>query len=129
VKYEYIKKDEYEDIKHWFEAWGWPPIPEQFLPENGIVVMDGDVGICAAWLYQTDTPICWLEHFISNKDATKKQRKEGLEGLLNYMTNLAKELGADLVMTSMKGELMGSKLIGEGYQASDKGMSHYIKVI
>lgn len=129
MKARLLTRDDYNELKSWWASWDWPAIPKEFLPENGVLVYNDDYNICAAWLYKTDVPICWAEHFISNKEATKQDRQDGLIMLLDELNILAKDMGFKVVMTSMKGRIMESKLKQNGYVSSDKNMSHYIRAL
>jgi hypothetical protein len=55
-----IKKDKkfYPIISKWWEEWKMPVLDIRFLPDNGIMVKDGERFMCAGWFYKTEVPIC-----------------------------------------------------------------------
>ena len=52
-------ESDYEDILlGWWRSWGFSAPPKDFLPDNGtggIMVLDGDIPVCAGLLIQTLT--------------------------------------------------------------------------
>ncbi len=96
-----IRPLNYEDydttLVGWWNDWGWQVAPKrELLPANGIggvMVYDGDVPVCAAFLYTTNSGIAWIDWIVSSKTYTnKKGRKEALNILVESLTNTAKNL-------------------------------------
>lgn len=122
----FYNKDDYAMFSKWWDDWGWPPIPLEFLPPAGIVIGDDDGDICAVFLYLTDTPIVWAENYISSKDAKGKRRKEAMSMLIKEAQRLSVEMGGKVVMSAVRHDNLASKLEDNGFIVSDKGLVNYI---
>lgn len=112
------KVKDYGVISKWCESWGWPAFPLEYLPTEGIVISDGDVDICAGWLYKTDSMVCWAENYISNKEATKEQRDKGLRYLIDELTEIARAFDYKLMMSTIHSSNKGmiNKLLDSGFE-------------
>lgn len=123
------KTDNYDLFCKWWEAWGWASIPFEFLPDDGVVVSyDGDK-VCAAFLYKTDTPICWAENYISDPRADREIRDEALNLLIQALSEKAKDAGFVVMMSAIKHNILGRRLEKNGFQMADQNLTSYIKVL
>ena len=70
-----LNSNDYDNILlGWWKDWGWVAPPKDFLPQNGeggIIILDGDVPICAGFLYASNSNLCWVDWIISNKQYRK----------------------------------------------------------
>ena len=121
--------EDYEALSRWWAQWGWDAIPQAFLPETGLIVTYNSIPVCAAFIYKTDTPIYWVENYISNKDAPKSIRSESLELLILSCLEKAKDMGALIVMSSIKHNGLGRRLEKNGFVVSDKNMTTYMRAL
>ena len=58
-----LNKD-YPTLVKWWEDWGWEAPSKDFLPDNGkggIMILDGDVPICAGFTYVTNSKVAWVD--------------------------------------------------------------------
>ena len=101
MDYRLYKPEDYPTIYKWWLDWGWEPFPEIAIPENGIVVYEGDVELAASFIYKTDSCVCWAENFIANKRAPRELRKGAVEFLIESTLDHAKEMGFSIVMSSV----------------------------
>lgn len=120
-------KEDYGTVSLWWKQWGWDGIPEVFLPENGVVVSSGGNPICAAFVYKTDTPICWIENYISDKEADRETRSEALDLLILSCVEKAKSMGALVAISSIKHNVLARRLEKNGFVVSDKNMTAYTR--
>lgn len=118
--------NDYETFCQWWEVWGWPAIPYEFLPQYSIVVCD-EVPICAVFLYRTDTPILWAENYISCKIHPK--RSEALNLLIDNIGPASKELGAKAVMSAVNHPVLVRKLKKAGFMTGDANLTNYILAV
>jgi len=77
-----LKENDYEDILcKWWRDWRWNPPKRDFLPENGtggFIVYDGDVPVCAGFMYTTNSKAAWCDWIISNMEyKDRKKEKKG----------------------------------------------------
>lgn len=125
----YFENDDYLMLREWWDAWKWVPIPKEFLPPTGIVIGDDDGDICAVFIYRTDTPIAWVENYISNPNAKGVRRKEAMRRLIIEAEKEAKSLGFSVIMSAVKHDNLALKLIQGGFIKADSGLTNYIKGI
>ncbi len=124
----YILED-YDTLSKWWAQWCWDAVPQAFLPETGLIVMCNKTPICAAFIYRTDTPIYWVENYISNKEASKTIRSEALDLLILSCIEKAKNMGALVAMSSIKHNGLARRLGKSGFIVSDKNMTTYMRVL
>ena len=110
-------KEDYDTIVKWWESWGWPILPLELLSKFGIIASLGDEDICAVWLYQTDSKFCWVDWYVSNKEISRKERKDGLLFLIKEAIKLAKEMGFYVIFSSIsdKNKFLQKELVSCGY--------------
>ena len=121
----YSPKD-YDMVSEWWRAWGWPVIPPESLPEYGVVVESDGQPVCAAWVYRTDTNICLLEWFISDRRASKAKRKGSVELLIEGGKQLGRALGYTKVFSNVRNQSLIKKLENSGMQRTDTGMTNFM---
>lgn len=120
--------EDYPAFCEWWKAWGWPAIPYEFLPPNSLVICeDSDKPICAVFLYRTDSPVIWAEHYIS--DRTAPDRREAMVALIDYIKPRAKELGAIAVMSAVKHNGLARRLADAGFARGDEKLTNYILAV
>ena len=70
-------------LYQWWVDWGWNPLPKDFLPKNGTggwMVMDGEIPVCAGFLYETNSGMSICDPILSNKEY--KDRGDALRLLI-----------------------------------------------
>jgi hypothetical protein len=119
---------DYEMVCGWWKSWGWPSIPLSTLSKTGIIV-ENEVPVCAAWVYQTDSDTCLIEWFISNKSATKAQRAGCLEVLIDACKDIAKTMGYAKAFCSVRNQNLIKKLEAAGIHAGEDNMVNMVGVL
>ena len=65
-----LNETDYESILvGWWKDWRWTPPPKDFLPDGGkggFIVYDGDIPVCAGYIYITNSKVGWCDWIISN---------------------------------------------------------------
>ena len=92
-----LNDTDYDNILYgWWKDWRWTPPVKEFLPEGGkggFIVYDGNIPVCAGFIYITNSEVVWCDWIISNiKYKDRVKRKEALELLINTITTQAKLL-------------------------------------
>ena len=89
-----LNSTDYEDILvGWWKDWEWTAPPKDFLPENGeggVIIFDGEVPVCAGFMYATNSKVAWIEFVISNKNYDREKRKEALVLLIDTLNGICK---------------------------------------
>lgn len=85
-----------EMIRNWSSDRGLGPVPPNMLPKTGRIIP----GVCAIFLYKTDSDIGFLENLISNPRADKKVASQGIDLCISAIEKDAKELGVALLWST-----------------------------
>ena len=93
------------------------------LPRVGAVVD----GVCAGFLYATDSKICWLEWIVGNPDSPHEIRAEGLNLLINELCAYAKKVGFEVVFTSSNHTRLMDRLDAAGFIKTDTNVTQLIR--
>ena len=118
-------ESDYEDILlGWWKSWRFPAPPKDFLPDNGtggIMVLDGDTPVCAGFLYTTNSKVVWVDWIVSNKEYRKKpHRKDGLNLLIQTLTNTAKDKKYKYVYANNNNTYLIDAFLSNGYLKGSK---------
>ncbi|NRA80199.1 MAG: hypothetical protein HRU18_18515 [Pseudoalteromonas sp.] len=102
-----LKEEDYDEILcQWWKDWRWTPPSREFLPENGMggfIVYDGEIPICAGFMYITNSKATWCDWIISNlKYKDRQKRKEALELLIKTISDKAESLGKKYIYALIK---------------------------
>lgn len=122
--------EDYPLFCQWWKDWGWDAIPEMYIPENSIVVIDeDDKPICAVFIYLTDTPIVWVENYISDKQVKSEKRRASMELLMNSLNDKIKGLGKTTMISAVKHNGLARRLEKIGCHRADENLTSYIGVV
>ena len=129
-----LNENDYEAILiGWWKDWGWQPPFQDFLPDNGkggIMVLDGDVPVCAGFVYTTNSKVAWVDWIISNKQYRKKpQRSEAIQLLVETLTNICKNTGHKYTYALIKNPNLIGTYEKLGYVKGDGYTGEMIKVL
>ena len=118
----------YEMIASWWRAHEWPVIPREALPGFGLVMFDeNNNGICAGFLYKTDSTFAILEWVVGNPVYLKKpERSEALDELIKGLIAHAKDYGYKLIFGYTKKDRLIKRYVDAGFTKTDEGMTHVI---
>jgi|TARA_B110000908_G_scaffold172644_1_gene241597 hypothetical protein len=118
-------------LKGWWKDWGWEAPSRDFLPQDGaggILVLDGEVPVCAGFLYNTNSKVAWVDWIISNKDY-KESRKEALSILISTLTTVAKNLDNKFAYALIKHNGLIGVYEQQGYSTGDSYNKEMIKAL
>jgi hypothetical protein len=118
----FISSD-YNDLVNWWKAQKWTPVPEDHLPEYGLVID----GIAAGFIYRTDSKFALLEFVIANPNTTKEERSEALDLIIDDLLFIAKELGHSTVFTSLEHPKLLERYEKHGFIPTDKNVTNMIR--
>lgn len=120
-----LDKD-YNSLATWWEARGWPVLPKHSLPQTGYICND----ICAAFIYKTDSTICFLEWIISDPKSDKDFRDESLDLLIKHCEMSAKEMNFKSIFTLTPNPTFGDRLENKhSFMVADKNSTTYVRSI
>jgi len=114
-------------IAKWWAAHNWPVIPRHALPKHGAVIEgeDGE-GICAGFIYRTDSAIAWVEFVVSNPKVTLRKRRDALDDLVGCLKQMGKALGHNMFFVSLASRGLMKIYAKHGFVRTDKTMTNMI---
>lgn len=129
-----LSESDYDNIlTGWWQDWRWTPPAKDFLPDNGtggMIVSDGDIPVCAGFIYVTNSKIAWVEFIISNKNYTDREgRRLALRLLIQALTNIAISSGNKYIYTLIKNQSLMKVYEEIGYIKGDSSATEMIKVL
>jgi hypothetical protein len=76
----YFPSEDYPMVCDWWKAHRHPVVPEEFLPDRGVVVLDADdMEVCALWIYfDISTPVCFTERAVTQPGLSIKTAGDAL---------------------------------------------------
>ena len=127
-----LKYNDYQDILvNWWKDWDWAPPKRDFLPDEGkggLIVLDGDIPVCAGFIYNTNSKVAWVDWVISNKNYRKNpQRKEAVKLLIESLTNICKDLGSKYIYALLRHDGLIKTYKELGYKQGDSYTTEMIK--
>lgn len=125
------ENDYQETLVKWWKDWGWTAPEKDFLPDNGMggyIVYDGDIPVCAGFIYVTNSRVAWVDWIISNKEY-KEKRREAITMLIDTLTNLSKMSGSKYAYALIKNESLIKTYESLGYVKGDSYTSEMIKLL
>lgn len=125
---------DYENILlDWWNQWGWEAPKKDFLPDEGkggYIIYDGDIPVCAGFIYVTNSKVSWVDWIISNKEyRVKPKRKEAIGLLIESLTNICKMSGSKYIYALIKSNNLIQTYESLGYKKGDSYTSEMIKVL
>lgn len=119
----------YPVLFDWWEDWGHTPVLPEMLSENGIMIFNDNIPICAGWLFRTDSNTAIAGWNISTR-GHKDKRKGCVEKLIEELESLAKKLGFELLNYPASNPNLRNKLEKRGFgDFADKNITNYFKRI
>jgi hypothetical protein len=111
-------------VASWWGGHKWPVIPQDALPRTGVVAFDGETGVCAAFLYETDSCMAWLEFVVSNPMYKKKPGRSDAVDMV--IKNLMEKARGKLVFSSTKHDRLLKRYVDAGFEVADLNVTHVI---
>lgn len=132
-----IRKLEYNDyddiLAGWWKDWRWSAPPRDFLPDDGtggLIIYDGDIPVCAGFVYMSNSKLGWVEFVVSNRDyRDRENRKLYLSTLVDSLGNILKNAGIKYTYVSLKNESLVKIYEELGYVKGSKGCLEMIKIL
>ena len=130
-----VRYSDYDKLKGWWDFWKFPAPAIAALPKyddeltTGLMVSSNGIDICAGFLYETNSALCWVEFIVSNPDSGKEERSEALSLLIDEFTEEAKRLGFGAIFASIKHPSLLNKYIKAGYTLGTKNTNELIKIL
>jgi hypothetical protein len=130
-----VKYSDYEQLKEWWSFWKFPAPPIVALPKydeettTGLMVTKDGVDVCAGFLYETNSALCWVEFIVANPSVNKNDRGECLDKLIQEFTIEAQSLGFGAIFASIKHPSLLNRYIKAGYEVGTTNTNELIKTL
>lgn len=128
-----IHSDYDEILVKWWKDWRWVAPSRDFLPDNGnggLIVYDGDIPVCAGYMYVTNSKTGLCEFIVSNfhyKD--KEKRKEAISLLIHTIDKVLKNVGCKYSYSVLKNKSLINIYKEVGYQEGSKNCTEMVKIL
>lgn len=106
------KKSHLSEIESWAACWDMLLPSSEFLPKIGRIVP----GICALFLYQTDSCFGLLESLISNPQSDLSYRSQAIDLCVSALEKDAQSLGYRFLMCSTHVSAVADRALSLGYR-------------
>lgn len=128
-----LTPNDYDDILvGWWKEWKWTPPQRDFLPgdaDSGFMVYDGDVPVCAGFLYVTNSKVAWVDWVISNfKYKDRDGRRNSLILLIDTLGTMASYEDYKYTYALIKSPALMELYEELGYIKGDSYTTEMIKV-
>ncbi len=114
---------DYETLCRWWLGWDWHPVPQSSLPPTGFVTDERAAG----FLYKTDSTIAWVEWVVADPLASKEDRDQSVDALLEKLFDEARQFGFATIFTSSNKPSFLSRLERHGFLVGDRGVTQLFK--
>ena len=103
-----------DQLKEWFIQWEIHHSAFETLPTTGLIID----GICAIFMYETNSELCLIEHFISNRNCKAEARLKGLDLISDAMISFAKSKGYKKMCLTTRHEKVIERCLIRGFKLS-----------
>lgn len=113
---------DYDTLISWWRWWRFPAPSLDMLPLSvtgdfeGTMIYDGNIPVCAGFIYRTVTNIAWMEFIVSNPEYKSPGRAKAIHLLIVELTLRARELGHSIIYTSVNNENLIRHLESAGFK-------------
>jgi hypothetical protein len=114
---------DFDTLKVWWDHHKFEGMVPAMLPRIGYVVE----GVCAGFLYQTDSAFALFEWVISNTESDKEIRRAGLDLLITAAAQEAQNLGFKVLYSTIKHPALIARYKSHGYVETDTGMTAMVR--
>lgn len=106
-----------EQVNEWYAYRQKPVFPHSMVPGTGFIVD----GVCAGFLYRSDSGMCWLDSFISNPLVPAAERAKALDAVTDALIQCAIDDGFSMIVAMTKSEAIRVRCKRYGF----KGMGNF----
>lgn len=130
MKHKELEYDDYDTLVEWWKFWRFTPPIREILPNNGtggVMILDDDnTPLCAGFVYDTNSYICWIEYLVVNPKLDKVKREDAIYKTLEVLKYLCKEKKYLFAFSSIKHESLLKKYINSGFTLGTKNTNEVI---
>jgi len=127
-----LTEKDYITLVKWWKEWGWDPVPQDMLPENGaggVMVKQGDKPIIAGFLFWSNSNIVWFDWIVSDKKVGKLTRAKALMLLIDVVEEMVKSAGKKYIITVSDNKSLISTFKKKNWYVDKDPLNKIIKTI
>ena len=127
-----LTEKDYDLLVKWWSDWGWDPVPQDMLPENGksgIMIEDNKKPIIAGFLFWSNSSMVWLDWIVSDKKYSKLTRAKALYVLINTTEEMVKKAGKKYMITVSDNKSLIATFNKKGWSVDKEPLHKIIKKI
>lgn len=108
----YNPETDFEQIKTWGKGWE-ANYDKDLFPPLGFIVP----GVCAYFIYETNSKVCWLENMVRNPEVPKEVADKGLELVATACLKEINTLGYKVAYATTASEAVIDRALRHGATA------------
>ena len=127
-----LTEKDYTTLVKWWKDWGWDPVPQDMLPDNGVggvMVQQGGKPIIAGFLFWSNSNIVWFDWIISDKNVSKLTRAKSLIYLIDVVEGMVKSAGKKYIITISDNKSLISTFKKKNWYVDEDPLNKIIKKI
>lgn len=117
-----VNKRDLITIGEWYRKRGIV-FDTSFLPPFGLIAD----GICAGFLYRTDSPVAVVGNLVSDPDGDRETRSQALDLLIEMLYSRARFEGFKRVTAASNLNSVKKRLVSLGFTPGDEKVDHFYK--
>jgi len=127
-----LTEKDYTTLVKWWKEWGWDPVPQDMLPDNGaggVMIQQGSKPIIAGFLFWSNSNIVWFDWIISDKNVSKLTRAKSLIYLIDVVEGMVKSAGKKYIITISDNKSLISTFKKKNWYVDEDPLNKIIKKI
>lgn len=127
-----LTEKDYTTLVGWWKDWGWDPVPQDMLPENGaggVMIQQGNKPVIAGFLFWSNSNIVWFDWIVSDKKANKITRAKALMHLIDVVEEMVKSAGKKYIITISDNNSLISTFKKKNWYVDKDPLNKIIKTI
>jgi len=129
IKTRMYKPEDYKMLTEWWTKQKWPSVPEDMLPDVGMISECNGEAICAGFLYLSNSKAVWMEFIIANPDTDKTIRDAALDELVDNLCLYAELKNNKYIVTCTPHPKLVERLNKKGFITGHTGMTEMVRVL
>ena len=115
-----FQKQHYEQLRGYWQQYGWVSPDMDLLPKNGFVAIKDDKVVAAAFVYQSCSGMALLDWVIADKNAQPLTRGKAVYSVINACRDFAKDKGFKVLYTVTANEHLQDTYRKIGFKDMEK---------
>ena len=114
-------------LSQWWKGHDFPvAVDIGALPLTGLIIEEGDVALCAGWLYLSNSSIAWIGFVVGNPEIKAKSMYIAIKELMSGLVELAHESGFSIIYANFNKKGLLKPLADIGFLEAGKDYTEMI---